>query len=44
VNNTSSGTEIATFTIPSNATTGAQTISITFSAGPTFTVSSFTIN
>jgi hypothetical protein len=44
VNNTSSGTETATFTIPSNATTGAQTLSITFSAGPTFTVSSFTIN
>ncbi|HTB83495.1 MAG TPA: YHYH protein [Candidatus Sulfotelmatobacter sp.] len=44
VNNTTYGTETASFNIPSNATTGAQTISITFSAGPTFTVSSFTIN
>jgi hypothetical protein len=44
VNNTTYGTETANFTIPSNATTGAQTISITFSAGPTFTVNSFTIN
>jgi YHYH protein len=45
VNNSTYGTETATFTIPANATTGTQTVSITFSAGPTFTVSSaFTIN
>ncbi|HSY74975.1 MAG TPA: YHYH protein, partial [Dongiaceae bacterium] len=39
------GTVISTFTIPSNATTGAQNIVVTFqSPAPTYTISSFTIN
>jgi hypothetical protein len=38
------GTVVATFTIPSNATTGAQNIVVTFQSGPAYTISSFTIN
>ncbi len=38
------GTVVSTFTIPSNATTGAQNIVVTFQSGPAYTISSFTIN
>jgi hypothetical protein len=42
---TTQGTVIATFTIPSNASTGAQNIVVTFTSGPPpYTISSFTIN
>lgn len=40
-----SGTVIATFTIPSTASTGAQNIVVTFNNGPTYTLTGgFTIN
>jgi hypothetical protein len=39
------GTVVATFTIPSNATTGAQNIVVTFQSGPAYTLTGgFTIN
>ncbi|HEY4416128.1 MAG TPA: YHYH protein [Verrucomicrobiae bacterium] len=42
---TAQGTVVAAFMIPSNATTGAQNIVVTFASGPPpYTVSSFTIN
>jgi hypothetical protein len=40
---TTSGTVVATFVIPSNATTGLQSVVVVFS-GPTFTVSGLTVN
>lgn len=45
ITDTTQGTVTATFTIPSNASTGAQSIVIVFgNSGPTYTVSSLTIN
>ena len=39
------GTVLATFTIPANASTGAQSIVVTFTSGPPpYTISSLTIN
>ena len=39
------GTVIATFAIPANAATGAQNIVVTFTSGPTYTLTGgFTIN
>jgi len=39
------GTVVSTFTIPSNASTGAQNVVVTFqSPAPTYTISSFTVN
>jgi len=43
ISDTTQGIVVATFVISSNASTGAQTITVNFS-GPTFTVNSFTIN
>jgi hypothetical protein len=44
VSDATQGTVIATFAIPANAPTGAQSIVVTFNAGPTYTVTPFTIN
>ncbi|PWU20710.1 MAG: hypothetical protein C5B50_03315 [Verrucomicrobia bacterium] len=44
ISDSTQGTVIATFTIPSNASTGAQSIVVVFNSGPTYTVSPFTIN
>ncbi|HEV2695809.1 MAG TPA: YHYH protein, partial [Verrucomicrobiae bacterium] len=44
VSDATAGQVIATFTIPAGASTGAQSIVIVFSSGPTYTVSSLTIN
>jgi hypothetical protein len=44
ISDTTQGTVTATFTIPANASTGAQSIVIVFTSGPTYTVSSLTIN
>ncbi len=45
ISDSTQGTVTATFTIPSNASTGAQDIVITFTSGPTYTLSGgFTIN
>jgi YHYH protein len=42
---TTQGIVVATFTIPSNASTGAQNIVVTFTSGPPpYTISSLTIN
>ena len=45
ITDSTQGTVLGTFTIPSNASTGAQNIVVTFSNGPTYTLSGeFTIN
>jgi hypothetical protein len=44
ISDTTSGTVTATFVIPTDASTGAQNIVIVFTSGPTFTVSSLTID
>ncbi len=45
ISDSTQGTVVATFTIPSNASTGAQNIVVTFTSGPPpYTISSFTIN
>ena len=44
ISDSTQGTVIATFTIPANASTGAQNIVVVFTSGPTYTVSSLTLN
>ena len=44
ITDSTSGTVVATFSIPSTASTGLQTISVSFTSGPTYTVSGLTIN
>jgi hypothetical protein len=45
ISDSTQGTVTATFTIPSNASTGAQDIVVTFTSGPTYTLSGgFTVN
>ncbi len=45
ISDATQGAVVATFTIPSNAPTGAQEIDVTFKFGPTYTMSgAFTIN
>ena len=44
ISDATQGQVIATFTIPSNASTGAQSLVIVFTNGPTYTVNSLTIN
>jgi hypothetical protein len=45
ISDATQGTVIATFTIPADAPTGAQNIVVTFSVGPTYTLTGgFTIN
>ncbi len=44
ISDAASGPVVATFVIPANAATGAQNIVIVFNNGPTYTVSSLTIN
>ena len=44
VSDSTQGTVVATFTIPSNASTGTQSIVVAFNNGPTYTVTGVTIN
>lgn len=44
ISDATQGTVTATFAIPANASTGAQSIVIVFTSGPTYTVSSLAIN
>jgi hypothetical protein len=45
ISDSTQGTVIATFTIPANASTGAQNIVVVFNSGPTYTLTGgFTIN
>jgi len=45
ISDATQGTVIATFTIPANASTGAQNVVVSFQSGPTYTLTAgFTIN
>jgi hypothetical protein len=44
ISDSTQGQVVATFIIPANASTGAQNIVVVFTSGPTYTVSSLTIN
>ena len=44
ITDSTAGTVVATFVIPSGASTGLQSIVIVFTSGPTYTVSGLTIN
>ena len=44
ISDSTQGTVIATFTIPSNASTGTQSVVVVFNSGPTYTVTGVTIN
>lgn len=44
ISDSTAGTVVATFAIPSNASTGTQSVSVVFTSGPTYTVTGVTIN